>query len=177
MRTRFEIALWSGDYAEAKRLFADPANAQFIQPMGPARPIEAIIRALESRNPEDVAAAAEDCSIPESLRASSWWNCLGAMSALGRMNEAFVLIDSGLPRMTAATAEERDALFLDRPYIVPQVRGRLFLASSSALREDPRIIDVFERLGLLDYWRTSGQWPDFCETEPKSVCAGMKGSG
>ena len=75
------------------------------------------------------------------------------------------------------SAEERDALFLDRPYIVPQVRGRLFLASSSALREDPRIIDVFERLGLLDYWRTSGQWPDFCETEPKSVCAGMKGSG
>ena len=32
----------------------------------------------------------------------------------------------------------------------------------------------YKDLGLLDYWRRSGHWPDFCETEPGSVCAAMK---
>jgi hypothetical protein len=42
------------------------------------------------------------------------------------------------------------------------------------MRADPRIIDVFERIGLVAYWRETGNWPDFCETEPQSVCAQMK---
>jgi DNA-binding winged helix-turn-helix (wHTH) protein/tetratricopeptide (TPR) repeat protein len=28
--------------------------------------------------------------------------------------------------------------------------------------EDPRSLLVAKRAGLLDYWRTSGEWPDFC---------------
>jgi DNA-binding winged helix-turn-helix (wHTH) protein/tetratricopeptide (TPR) repeat protein len=176
VRARFEGALWAGDYAEARRLYADPSNTLLIQPMAPTRPLESIIKALESRASSDIAAAVSGCSDPFQLRASGWWYCLAAMSALGRMDEAFALVATA-PRMTGDTPAERDAMFLDRPHIAPQMRGRLFLASSTALREDPRIIDLFERFGLLDYWRSSGKWPDFCEAEPKSVCARMKGSG
>jgi hypothetical protein len=50
----------------------------------------------------------------------------------------------------------------------------LYASWAKTLREDPRIVDVFERLGLLDYWRASGNWPDFCQTEPDSVCKKMK---
>jgi hypothetical protein len=30
------------------------------------------------------------------------------------------------------------------------------------LRRDPRFMLVTKRLGLLDYWKSSGKWPDFC---------------
>ena len=30
------------------------------------------------------------------------------------------------------------------------------------LRKEPRFLQVMKRAGLLDYWRTSGKWPDFC---------------
>jgi hypothetical protein len=29
-------------------------------------------------------------------------------------------------------------------------------------RRDPRFMRVAQRLGLLDYWQGSGQWPDLC---------------
>ena len=29
-------------------------------------------------------------------------------------------------------------------------------------RQDPRFMQVADRLGLVDYWRKSGKWPDFC---------------
>ena len=29
-------------------------------------------------------------------------------------------------------------------------------------RRDPRFLRVMQRAGLLDYWRKSGKWPDFC---------------
>jgi hypothetical protein len=34
------------------------------------------------------------------------------------------------------------------------------------MRRDPRFISLMHDLGLLDFWRRSGRWPDFCETEP-----------
>jgi DNA-binding winged helix-turn-helix (wHTH) protein/tetratricopeptide (TPR) repeat protein len=177
VRARFEAALWAGKYDEAKRLYANPANTLLIQPMAATRPLEALMKALETRAPSDIADAATGCSDIVRLRASGVWYCMAAMSALDRRDEAFALI-ADAPRVTANTPAEHDSAFLESPHIVsPAVSARLFLASSTALREDPRIIEIFERFGLLDYWRTSGKWPDFCETEPKSVCAKMRDAG
>jgi hypothetical protein len=33
------------------------------------------------------------------------------------------------------------------------------------LRRDPRFMQLAARIGLVDYWRTSGHWPDYC-SEP-----------
>ena len=33
------------------------------------------------------------------------------------------------------------------------------------MRRDPRFMPLVQRLGLVDYWRSSGHWPDFC-SEP-----------
>jgi tetratricopeptide (TPR) repeat protein len=38
----------------------------------------------------------------------------------------------------------------------------IFRPDFSALHRDPRFIAITHRLGVLDYWRTSGKWPDFC---------------
>ena len=40
--------------------------------------------------------------------------------------------------------------------------GMLFSAPFRAFRADPRFLPLAARLGLLDYWRQSGHWPDFC---------------
>jgi hypothetical protein len=41
----------------------------------------------------------------------------------------------------------------------------LFNTQAVAIRRDPRFMQLAQRLGLLDYWRTTGHWPDFC-SEP-----------
>ncbi len=38
----------------------------------------------------------------------------------------------------------------------------LFRPALAGLRRDPRFMQVAERIGLIDYWRSSGKWPDFC---------------
>jgi tetratricopeptide (TPR) repeat protein len=38
----------------------------------------------------------------------------------------------------------------------------LFRPALRNLRRDRRMMAVAKRLGLLDYWRASGKWPDFC---------------
>lgn len=38
----------------------------------------------------------------------------------------------------------------------------LFSAAARAMRRDPRFMDLAARLGLADYWVSTGRWPDFC---------------
>jgi hypothetical protein len=38
----------------------------------------------------------------------------------------------------------------------------LFYSDGAALRRDPRFMALAAKLGLVDYWRASGKWPDFC---------------
>jgi hypothetical protein len=40
-----------------------------------------------------------------------------------------------------------------------------YYPETKALRRDPRFWPLVARLGLTDYWRKSGHWPDFC-SEP-----------
>lgn len=48
---------------------------------------------------------------------------------------------------------------LDR---VDQVTDTLFRPALRSFRHDPRFMRVAARLGLLQYWQSSGKWPDFC---------------
>jgi adenylate cyclase len=45
----------------------------------------------------------------------------------------------------------------------------LFRAQWAPLRRKPQFWALMQREGLLAFWRASGRWPDFCESEP--VCA------
>ena len=46
--------------------------------------------------------------------------------------------------------------------IVTWATEPLFRPKFSNFHKDPRFMQVAKRLGLLDYWRASGKWPDFC---------------
>jgi hypothetical protein len=94
---------------------------------------------------------------------------------LNRVDTFFELAPKYFPEQRGATAAERDARWLEDPLAWRNLR-LLFRADMTALRTDPRMIPIFERMGLVDYWRTTGKWPDFCAAEPKSVCAQIKSS-
>lgn len=38
-----------------------------------------------------------------------------------------------------------------------------FRPALASVRRDPRFMQLAKRTGLVDYWITSGQWPDFCQ--------------
>jgi len=38
----------------------------------------------------------------------------------------------------------------------------LFTPQAAPMRRDPRFMPLAARIGLLDYWRSTGKWPDFC---------------
>ena len=51
---------------------------------------------------------------------------------------------------------------------VPRQRANSYLLQTmfrptlSRLRQKPRFLQIAQRYGLLEYWRKSGNWPDFC---------------
>jgi DNA-binding winged helix-turn-helix (wHTH) protein/tetratricopeptide (TPR) repeat protein len=99
--------------------------------------------------------------------------CLSAGAQLGRLDIAFAAAGSLLPDVRATLSDPQDEAWLATP-TATQDALFLFTPWTASLRADERIIPVFERLGILEYWRETGAWPDFCETEPDSVCSQMK---
>jgi hypothetical protein len=72
--------------------------------------------------------------------------------------ELFTALDEGRPLAARATKT------LGLPRFM-QASG-LFVFDGIALRRDPRFTKLCARLGLVDYWRTSGHWPDCVEEVP-----------
>ncbi len=89
------------------------------------------------------------------------------LEATGRADPRLVII-------WLALAGDRDAAFqrADRYYspawlsqpsgaATPWETAFLF-EPATGLRDDPRMMALAARLGLVDYWRSTGKWPDFC---------------
>jgi hypothetical protein len=49
----------------------------------------------------------------------------------------------------------------------------LFKPEFAPLRADPRFIALTERIGLMDYWRHTQKYPEFCSSERVPVCDAM----
>jgi len=64
----------------------------------------------------------------------------------------------------AHATDEAFALIATSPTrIVAQNSSMLFRPALKDIRRDARFMHVAKRIGLLHYWRTSGNWPDFCK--------------
>lgn len=100
-------------------------------------------------------------------------SCLSAGARLGQRDVAFAMADHLFPDARATLDHPDDETWLAAPAASLNALF-LFTPWTASLRADERIIPVFERLGLLDYWKETGAWPDFCESEPASVCGRMK---
>jgi tetratricopeptide (TPR) repeat protein len=69
-----------------------------------------------------------------------------ALGTFGKVNEIYELL--GNPKY--------------QPFIEQSI---LFRPEFGPVRADPRFMEVAARLGLVRYWRESGNWPDFCTSE------------
>jgi tetratricopeptide (TPR) repeat protein len=69
-----------------------------------------------------------------------------ALANFGRVDQAYRLME--------------DQNF--QPFIEP---NGLFRPEFAAVRADPRFMAIAARLGLVRYWRKTGDWPDFCTSE------------
>ncbi len=68
------------------------------------------------------------------------------LSELGLVDDAFIAAEAYEPgmHMTGASAYQ------------------IFFAPTLAMRRDTRFIKLAAKWGLVDFWRESGNWPDFC---------------
>jgi Flp pilus assembly protein TadD len=66
-----------------------------------------------------------------------------------------------------AAFEKNDQLFtllmgLSKKQPDPLLTAVMFRPVMKLFRQDPRFMQVAKHLGLVDYWQSSGKWPDFC---------------
>jgi DNA-binding winged helix-turn-helix (wHTH) protein/TolB-like protein len=104
--------------------------------------------AEESGKPADVARARSAAlAAAGSGNVAAIGNAIEALSVLGFTDDAFAVANRYAPSGCGCE------------------HSILFLTLTAPLRKDPRFMQLAARLGLVDYWRSSGHWPDFC-SEP-----------
>src|SRR5579859_5552721 len=138
---------WAGRWREAGALFHDPASRPPLDPRT-AEALDAAIAAHETHTATDIAKARR---VALSIAPNSELDsavAIEALAGLGLVDDAFILAGRSA---SAGTMGDHVA--------------DLFDPSTAALRRDLRFMPLAARLGLVDYWRSSGHWPDFC-SEP-----------
>ncbi|WP_372786417.1 TIR domain-containing protein [Phenylobacterium sp.] len=131
----------------------DDAIAVVDEPMAarvmPASAIAAERDFLQTaKSPTPPAVARQRAALLASAGASkpNLESAISHLSTLGLLDDAFRLAEQYRPdrALTGGNAE-----FLFGPQMAP-------------MRRDPRFMQFATRIGLVDYWRKTGKWPDFC---------------
>lgn len=73
-------------------------------------------------------------------------DAIEALASMGLLDDAFKLAEGYEPGLQRTG----------------QASGFLFESRTAPMRRDPRFLELAGRIGLLDYWRKTGKWPDFC---------------
>ena len=109
-----------------------------------------MILARKHHNPTETAAfVAGEMARLASSRFSVGQSML-KLATLGKTDEAFAVAAKSTPDDNL----EGDTDMLFRPY-------------ADSLRRDPRFMPLAASLGLVDFWRRAGKWPDFCEARDR----------
>ena len=131
---------WADLRALAITPAANPADRN--DPSSPA--YDTYLVAEESGKPADIARARNVALAAPGANAAAIANAIEALSVLGFTDDAFVVANRYIPGEANYYA------------------GFLFFTLTAPLRKDPRFMQLAVRIGLVDYWRSSGHWPDFC---------------
>ena len=133
--TQFRVHLRYGDPRIGLKIF---------RKYGTNKPNEAVLLARIEPTPATERHAI-DLARSGALRAGFYSSFAETLLAFGHDDEVF----ETLRRVPRQRANSYLLQTLFRPTLV-------------RLREKPRFLQIAQRYGLLDYWRRSGNWPDFC---------------
>ena len=125
--------------------FGDPAVAlAIIKDRAPEDPNVKFLEARIAPTPANIEAAIA-AQYARFRRDQGVGGLLQALSTFDRIDEAYRILEP---------AQTLEGLMYGTEI--------LFRPAMRSFRADPRFMVLTKRLGLLDYWRDSGDWPDFC---------------
>ncbi|HEY2749937.1 winged helix-turn-helix domain-containing protein [Phenylobacterium sp.] len=156
------VAVLAGDPDQALAILGDPARRPIDFTAETLRATTGFVNWRKSQTASDREAARAAIMAATGARGLQPGLAVQMLSALREIDNAFEVADR--------YAQDRR---FQRLYGLSRI-GFLFGPATAPLREDRRFVDLARTLGLLDYWRSSARWPDFCESEPRSVCAAMR---
>jgi DNA-binding winged helix-turn-helix (wHTH) protein/TolB-like protein len=145
---RFEILAESGHLNEALAMLDSAQNIPVSLEPNSIAARRTYLEALRLNTPANKTAAG---------------NAIRSAMAMGDLSSA-----DGM-RMFAKLGDVDSAFALARTLYVPQGSSRargntllLFQRVTDGMRRDPRFMPLAAQAGLVDYWTTTGKWPDFC---------------
>jgi tetratricopeptide (TPR) repeat protein len=74
-------------------------------------------------------------------------------------------LDAGQALLLLTMLHDLDGAFAEAELYDPSnayAPAYLFLPATASMRADPRFMPLSRKLGLVEYWRATGNWPDFC---------------
>lgn len=159
-RNRLFGLIYIGDFDAMQRLEqevgSDVLPAQYPKSA-------AIVAALKSKSQPALRKA---CPTSDELLLTL--RCLIAFATIGDEDSAYAVADQFYPNQIGRTPAETERMWLNDP----EAAGPTDYITSPAaapMRRDPRYLQLAQRTGLLDYWR-SARAPDFCRKNPERIC-------
>jgi TolB-like protein/Tfp pilus assembly protein PilF len=152
--TDFPVAVARGDYDRALALI-DARSAQHTDKPAVPAVWRLVLRALASKDETARQAALKAARTEPAL---DYQTRVSMLSGLGDVDEAFRVADQAFtPEVLAQPLN----FFFNGNHGI----GFLWAPATLGMRRDVRFMTLAKRLGLVDYWRTTGHWPDYC-SEP-----------
>jgi TolB-like protein len=136
---------FGGEWGAARAVLAGLPQPRPETPMQ-GRAAQALLAAATTRAPADIERARGLALTQADQGPVARVYAIAFLSALGNVDDAFVVADGFDPNVSPD----------NNPGIL------LFSPLTASRRRDPRFMRLAARIGLVDYWRTSGHWPDFC---------------
>jgi DNA-binding winged helix-turn-helix (wHTH) protein/tetratricopeptide (TPR) repeat protein len=159
---RHRLLTYTGRAAEALAMVDDVDNRPIGIPEWTFEVYRLESRALLTHAPADIAAAVVSyrAIVPRGVGFAQ--NAMQFLSTTGRLDEAFVLLDTMFfdrgQRLGALRYSLEQGEYDPRHGPDPDT-GILWMPALAAMRADPRMLPVIRAVGLADYWRSTGSRP------------------